>query len=243
MRSLLVSAYAATWAWIMALAFVDGPFGLSRVFDRSGEYVYDAQRVTSIPHMLRTFVAHIPADAPDNWHTHVAGHPPGALLFFVLLDRVGITSHLWIGIIVVTLASSAVVAALVALRAMGNESLARTAAPWLVLAPSAIWMGVDGDALFTAIAAWGLCLLAIAGTTSRRTPAVAAGTLLGLSVYMSYGLVLLAVPAIAACGFAEPGVRCRGRSVARSGSRRCSLSPDFRGGRPIRSSSPATTTA
>ena len=155
MRSLLVSAYAATWAWIMALAFVDGPFGLSRVFDRSGEYVYDAQRVTSIPHMLRTFVAHIPADAPDNWHTHVAGHPPGALLFFVLLDRVGITSHLWIGIIVVTLASSAVVAALVALRAMGNESLARTAAPWLVLAPSAIWMGVDGDALFTAIAPGG----------------------------------------------------------------------------------------
>ena len=196
-RSLLVSAYAATWAWIMALAFVDGPSGLSRVFDRKGEYVYDAQRVTSIPHMLRTFVAHIPADAPDNWHTHVAGHPPGALLFFVLLDRLGITSHLWIGIIIVTLASSAVVAALVALRVMGNESLARAAAPWLVLAPSAIWMGVDGDALFTAVAAWGLCLLAIAGKTGRRSPAVAAGVLLGLSVYLSYGLVLLAVPAIA----------------------------------------------
>ena len=196
-RSLLVSAYAATWAWIMALAFVDGPLGLSRVFDRKGEYVYDAQRVTSIPHMLRTFVAHIPADAPDNWHTHVAGHPPGALLFFVLLDRLGITSHLWIGIIIVTLASSAVVAALVALRVMGNESLARAAAPWLVLAPSAIWMGVDGDALFTAVAAWGLCLLAIAAKTGRRSPAVAAGVLLGLSVYLSYGLVLLAVPAIA----------------------------------------------
>ena len=232
-RSLLVSAYAATWAWIMALAFVDGPLGLSRVFDRKGEYVYDAQRVTSIPHMLRTFVAHIPADAPDNWHTHVAGHPPGALLFFVLLDRLGITSHLWIGIIIVTLASSAVVAALVALRVMGNESLARAAAPWLVLAPSAICLGaltdlwgfgprpfsgqppsrdavetareaggwtrltVDGDALFTAVAAWGLCLLAIAAKTGRRSPAVAAGVLLGLSVYLSYGLVLLAVPAIA----------------------------------------------
>lgn len=196
-RSLLVSAYLATWAWIMALAFVDGSEGLSSVFDRKGEYVYDAQHVTSIPQMLRTFVAHIPYDAPDNWHTHVAGHPPGALLFFVLLDRLGITSHLWIGIIVVTLASSAVVAALVALRAMGSENLARTATPWLVLAPSAIWMGVNGDALFTAIAAWGLCLLAIAGKTGRRSPAVAAGILLGLNVYMSYGLVLLAVPAIA----------------------------------------------
>ena len=33
--------------------------------------------------MLRGFVDRIPVDAPGNWPTHVAGHPPGALLFFV----------------------------------------------------------------------------------------------------------------------------------------------------------------
>jgi len=195
--SFLLTAYAATWSWIMALAYVDGPDGLRRVFDRNGEYVYDAQRVDSIPHMLRTFVDHIPVGSADQWHTHVAGHPPGALLFFVLLDRLGLTSNLWIGIIIVSIGATAVVAAILALRVMGNERLARRAAPWLVLAPSAIWMGVNGDAMFTAVAAWGLCLLAIAAKTGRRVPAVAAGVLLGLCVYLSYGLVLLALPALA----------------------------------------------
>jgi len=193
----LFTAYAATWSWIMALAYVDGPDGLRRVFDRSGEYVYDAQRVNSIPAMLRTFVDRIPMESADHWHTHVAGHPPGTLLFFVVLDRLGLTSHLWIGIVVVSIGATATVAAILALRVMGTERLARTAAPWLVLAPSAVWMGVNGDALFTAVAAWGLCLLAIAGKTFRRVPAVAAGLLLGLCVYLSYGLVLLAVPALA----------------------------------------------
>lgn len=198
--ALLLTAYAAAWSWIMALAYVDGPDGLRRVFDRGGEYVYDAQRVHSIPHMLHTFADRIPMDSADHWHTHVAGHPPGALLFFVLLDRLGLTSHLWIGIVVVTIGATAVVAAILALGVLGTERLARSAAPWLVLAPSAIWMGVNADALFTAVAAWGLCLLAIAARTGRRVPAVAAGVLLGLCVYLSYGLVLLALPALAVLG-------------------------------------------
>ena len=196
-RRFMLLAYATTWSWIMALAYVDGPFGLSRVFDRKREYVYDAQRVHSIPDMLRTFVDHIPYASVDNWQTHVAGHPPGALLFFVLLDRLGITSHLWIAIVVVSIGATAVVAAILALGVMGNEHLARTAAPWLILAPAAVWTGVNGDAVFTAVAAWGLCLLAIAAKTKKFVPAISSGVLLGLCVYLSYGLVLLAVPALA----------------------------------------------
>lgn len=204
-RALLFTAYAATWSWIMALAYVDGPDGLRRVFDRSGEYVYDAQRVGSVPHMLHTFVDRIPMDSADHWHTHVAGHPPGALLFFVLLDRIGLTSTLGIAIVVVSIGATAVVAAIVTLGVMGSERLARTAAPWLVLAPSALWMAVNGDAVFTAVAAWGLCLLAIAAKTRRRVPAVAAGVLLGLCVYLSYGLVLLAFPALAVLWICRTG--------------------------------------
>ncbi|MEO6471065.1 MAG: hypothetical protein ABIR57_04380 [Aeromicrobium sp.] len=194
---LMVATYAATWAWIMALAYVDGPDGLSRVFDRSGEYVYDAQRVTSIPHMLSTYVDRIPMNSVDHWHTHAAGHPPGALLCFVLLDRLGITSHLWIGIITVSIGATAVMAVVLALCALGGEHLAQRAAPWLVLAPTAIWMGVSGDALFTAVGAWGLCFLVLSGTRHRPTYAVLGGMLLGLCVYLSYGLTLLALPALA----------------------------------------------
>ena len=39
----------------------------------------------------RSTSSRIPIDAaPDNWPVHIAGHPPGALLFFVLLDRIGL---------------------------------------------------------------------------------------------------------------------------------------------------------
>ena len=194
---LLAYAFAGTWIWTMALAMTEGTDGLARVFERPGEYVYDAQRVDSIGAMMRTFVDRIPMDAPDHWHTHVAGHPPGALLFFVLLDRIGITDPFWIGVVLVTIGSTAVVAVLVTLRTLGSVRLARRAMPWIVLAPTAVWMGVNGDALFTAVAAWGLALLAIAAVTRRPDVAVAAGLLLGLCVYLSFGLVLLGILAVA----------------------------------------------
>ncbi|MCW2830124.1 MAG: hypothetical protein JWP31_816 [Aeromicrobium sp.] len=203
--TLLGTAFGATWLWIMALAMTDGRDGLGRVFERPGEYVFDAQKVDSIGYALRTYVDRIPIDAVDHWRIHVSGHPPGSLLYFVMIDRLGITDPFWIGVVCVTIASTAIVAVLVTLRTLGSIDLARSAMPWIVLAPSAVWMGVNGDAVFTAVAAWGLALLAMAGKRSagaaRTTwtsvvPALAAGVLLGYCVYLSYGLVLLGMLAV-----------------------------------------------
>ena len=198
-RGTLVIAYAATWAWTMAVALTEGTEGLSRTPERKGEYVYDAVRVDDVGQMLRTFVDRIPMDAADNWHTHVAGHPPGALLFFVLIDRLGITDPFWIGVVMVTIGSSAIVAVLLTLNVLASENLARRALPWIVLAPMVVYMGVNGDAVFTAVAAWGLCLLAVATRVPRHRvwAGIGAGLLLGLCVYLSYGLVLLGILALA----------------------------------------------
>ncbi len=147
--------------------------------------------------MLHEFIDRIPLDSVDNWHVHVAGHPPGALLYFVGLDRLGITDPFWIGVVCVTIASTAIVAVMVTLRTLGTETLARSAMPWIVLAPSAVWMGVNGDAVFTAVAAWGFALLAIAAKKSSIPAAIASGLLLGYCVYLSYGLVLLGILAVA----------------------------------------------
>lgn len=196
----LAVLFAGTWAWTMSLARVDGPFGLSRVFERRTEYVYDAQQVTSVHAALTGFADRIPLDAAGNWHVHVAGHPPGALLFFVLLDRLGVTDPYRIGVVVATLGCTAVVAAALLVRTLAGESWARRVAPWWLLAPAAIWVGVTGDALFMAVAAWGLALLALAATASAargRVPyAVGAGVLLGCCVYLSYGLPLLGILAL-----------------------------------------------
>jgi len=202
-RPMLVLAYAALWVWTMALAMTVGREGLASVFERRQEYVYDAQSIGSIHTMLQTFISRIPYDSPDNWYVHVAGHPPGALLYFVGIDRLGITDPFWIGVVCVTLSSTAVVAVLVTLRTLGSERLARSAMPWIVLAPSAVWMGVNGDAVFTAVAAWGLALLAVAAVHRRVVPAVGAGLLLGYCVYLSYGLVLLGILALAVLAVAR----------------------------------------
>ncbi|MCW2839828.1 MAG: hypothetical protein JWR55_1311 [Aeromicrobium sp.] len=194
--ALLATSVGALWTWIMALALTDGTQGLARVFERRQEYVYDAQSVGSVHTMLQTFVDRIPFDAPDHWYVHVAGHPPGALLYFVGIDRLGITDPFWIAVVCVTIASTAVAAVLVTLRTLGTERLARTAMPWIVLAPSAVWAGVNGDAVFAAVAAWGLALLAIAAVHRRVVPAIGAGLLLGTCVYLSYGLVLLSILAV-----------------------------------------------
>lgn len=198
-RRLVVLTWLCTWAWTMSLALVDGRSGIAEVFARPGEYVYDAMRVSSVPDMLSSFVSRIPINAPDNWETHVAGHPAGALLTFVGLDRVGINGPFTVGMVVLTAGSTATIAVLVAVRALAGEEGARRASPFWAAAPTAIWMGVSADAYYTAVASWGLAALALAATQPhRRVPyALLAGVLLGLCSYLSYGLVLLGILAAA----------------------------------------------
>jgi hypothetical protein len=87
-RRLLLTSYVVALAWLLALALVDGTSGLTRVMNNHHEYLLTARQVTDVPAMLHEYIARIPRSHPDNWDTHPAGHPPGALLFFVALVRV-----------------------------------------------------------------------------------------------------------------------------------------------------------
>ena len=201
-RRLLVTTYAATLAWTVALALVYGPSGLSREFDSPEEYLVTARTVHDVPAFLSGFVARIPFSAgAEHWPIHVAGHPPAATLFFVALARLGLGSSFAAGCVVTLIGTTTPVAVLVTLRRLGAEGAARRALPFLVLTPAAIWVAISGDAVFAAVAAWGLAALAVASTTtspaSRWSAAAAAGLLLGLLPVLSYGLVLVAPLALA----------------------------------------------
>jgi hypothetical protein len=160
-RRLLAAGWLLGLAWMLSLALVDGPRGISRVLDQGTEYLQTARLVTDIPETLRHFVERIPFDRPDHWAEHVAGHPPGALLSFVALDRVGLGSGLAAGLVVVAVAATTPLGVAVAARALGAERQVRVAAPFLVLGPAAIWQAVSADAMFAAVAAWGLAALAL----------------------------------------------------------------------------------
>lgn len=197
---LLLASYAAGLGWMVALALVDGPSGLGRVLDGPYEYLQTARATDDYVAVLREYVSRIPyAAAPDNWPVHLAGHPPAALGFFVLLDRLGLGSWLAAGLVVTAVAGTTSLAVLHTLRVLGQEQAARRAAPFLVFGPAAIWMCVSADAVFAAVGAWGLALLATATRSGRAWPvwSVLAGLLLGCAVMMSYGLPLLAIAAVA----------------------------------------------
>jgi hypothetical protein len=200
-RRLLLVSYAVGLGWLLALAYVDGPSGIDRSLGNPYEYLPTAREVDDVGVMLDGFVDRIPYAADDNWVTHVAGHPPGALLFFVGLVRVGLGGDTEAGLVVTAIAASTACAVLVTLRSLGAEQHARLAAPVLVLTPAAVFMAVSADAMFAAAAAWGLAALAAAATGRARGPvvlwSVAAGLLLGYCVLLSYGLPLLGLLAVA----------------------------------------------
>lgn len=197
----LLGSYVLGLAWMVALATVDGLRGIGHILDTPHEYLPTARSVTDIAAMLHTFVQHIPLHSPGHWQIQIAGHPPGALLFFVLLVRVGLGSGLAAGAVVVLMAATVPAAVLITLRQLGAGAAARRAAPLLVLSPAAIWMAVSGDAVFATFAAWALCCLALAGTARLRASAAAwsvgSGVLFGCCVMLSYGLPLLGVLALA----------------------------------------------
>ncbi|MFD8671575.1 hypothetical protein ACFV1A_00645 [Streptomyces seoulensis] len=209
-RALPWAVWAASAAWIVSLALIDGWHdGIARRLTTANEYLQVIGRFHDIPATLRGFDGHILAGVPGNWPAHVAGHPPAATLTFVLLDRIGLGGGGWAGMWCVVLGASAAAAVLVTVRALAGEPLARRAAPFLVLAPAAVWMGASADAYFAAVAAWALACLALALTRRSLLWAAASGLLAGLTCYLSYGLTLIALIGLAVLVLARADLRAR----------------------------------
>ena len=200
-RALTLTAWATSAAWAFSLAMIDGwHAGFAGRLTARNEYLNQVRAITDIPGALRTFSSRILDFQPNSWITHVSGHPPGALLTFVWLDRIGLGGGAWAGWLCLVVGSSAATAIIVALRAVNDENTARLAAPFVAVAPTAIWIAVSADGYFAGVAAWGIALLALAATRSVGLPilaAIAAGLLLGWAIFLNYGLALMALPALA----------------------------------------------
>lgn len=194
-RTLLVVTWLVGVAWMLALALVDGVPGIAGPIESWYEYLPTARATTDVLAMLQEFASRIQL-GPQNWPVHVAGHPPGALLFFVLLVQVGLGSPVAAGLAVTAVAATTPVAVLVTARTLGAERAARKALPFLILGPVAIWQAVSADAVFAAVAAWGAAALALGAVRRSAGWSAVAGLVLGYAVMMSYGLALLGILAV-----------------------------------------------
>jgi hypothetical protein len=190
-RSLLVVAATAAAAWAVSLAVVDGWAGLTTPLEARTEYLADVGRVGSPGAFLSSFV-----DRIGDYSVHVQGHPPGLLLVLSGLDGVGLGGSGWAAALMVAGGAASVPAVLITVRDVAGERVARQAAPFLVVAPAAIWIASSADAFYAGVSAWAVAFVVLA--TGRRglrsdAYAVTGGLLFGAAAFLSYGLVLLAV--------------------------------------------------
>ncbi len=200
-RRLLAATFGVGALWGVGNALVRGwSGGIVAPLSNEDEYLSDVPRVDSVLEALRVYTDRILLTSPDHWETHSTGHPPLPLFFYVGLDRIGLGGPAASGIVTALIASTGVMAVLITLRALGDERRARAVAPFLALAPMVIWTWISADGGFMAVAAWGLALLALGATAppGRRALllSLAAGFVLGLCLFLSYGLILLAPMAL-----------------------------------------------
>ncbi len=190
-RILLLATAVSAFVWPLALALIDGTQEISEPLLVSTQYLLAVPQVGNPGDFLTGFVDNI-----DDYPAHVRAHPPAMVLGLWGLDQAGLGGEWAAAFVILAIAATAAPAALIAMRALAGEDSARRAAPYLVLTPLALSIGTTADALYMAVGAWGVCavVLAILGTGRRSDVlALVGGLLLGLTIFLNYGLVLLAL--------------------------------------------------
>ncbi|MFF5174697.1 hypothetical protein ACFY3U_18955 [Micromonospora sp. NPDC000089] len=210
---LLAAGWLAAVAWTLSLALVDGwSRGLTERLTPQAEYLHEVPGVGDVRATLAGFTDRILDFRPDSWSTHTAGHPPGALLVFVGLDRIGLGGGTAAALCCVLVGATVAVSVPVTLRALGGADAARAVLPFLVLLPGAVWVGASADGVFAGVVAAGLALLAVRGPVV----ALAGGLLLGFALHLSYGFVLVGALALVVLAL-RPGRRRAATLAATAG--------------------------
>lgn len=184
---------AALFAALLALT--DGADGLRYGAEHPTEYWANLSTAPPAGEFVRTFVEQL-----DRYSVHVRGHPPGFVLVLKFLEAVGLHG-VWpvVGLSLLATGATAV-AVLLTVRAVAGDEWMRRAAPLLIVAPYAVWMVTSGDAVFAAVGALGVALVAEGANRDGTRAAwfgIAAGLLLGCLLFLTYlGAMLLVIPAV-----------------------------------------------
>jgi methylthioxylose transferase len=201
-RRLLLTGWLLSLAWMCSLTLVDGlQRGWIEVLLDPNEYLHDLHRISDPVTFLSSFTDYIAfrpgVDGDRVWTTHVAGHPPLATLIFWLLARIGLDGGFWAGTFCILLASAVSVSLPLTLHELGAEAAARRVVPFIALFPGAVWMAVSADGLFAGVAVSGLALVCRGAVRRRVLFSFLGGLLLGVAVFLSYGLVLFGLVVVA----------------------------------------------
>ncbi|WP_322759244.1 hypothetical protein [Frankia sp. Cr2] len=190
---LLVAGYAASLAWSLALASVNGLSGLAGPLGGPQGYLSELAAVDAGPMgFLRAYT-----QQAVSYGYGIRSHPPGLVMLLWALTRMGIRSPSALGVVLAALSASTVPLAAIAVRSLCHALAARRLVPVLVLAPWAVWIPAT-DGMTTALAV-GFVTLGVIGSEPGRRLRWAAGCGLGIGVaaLCGYGVVWLGVAVVA----------------------------------------------
>jgi hypothetical protein len=187
----------ALFAWAVALALVDGAAGLTRGLTTEDNRLIDVDDVGGDPlRYLRTFAAHASLQA-----LATRGHPPGPALLLWGLQRLGVTNHVALGLLVTAVAALLAPLVLSAVRGVCGEDEARRFLPVLTLAPYAVWLAGGMDAVVATLGA-AMVAAGVRASDHRRTGlraagwAMTSGVLLGVAAMFSYAVPWLGLSVV-----------------------------------------------
>src|SRR2546421_705209 len=183
----LAGSYLFALAWAVALALVDGAAGLTRSLLDPDNYLADIGSVGDDPlGYLRDFTHDVRAHSVS-----ARGHPPGPVLLLWALQRIGLTNHLGLALLITAVGALTVPLVLGSVRDVCGDVPARRYTVVLILAPSAIWVAVSLD-VFVAVLGAAMVAAGVRASARQRTGlragawSVLAGALLGIAALFSY---------------------------------------------------------
>ncbi len=192
------AAAVMTGAFAVSLAATDGFARLMDPVVDETEYWVNLDRLPSISQTVSSW---------SDWRflldytTHLKGHPPGFIVLLQSLEWVGLGQP-WVTATISWLALAAVTpGVMTTIRALTDEQRARAIAPFLAVAPFAVWMATSADAFFACLLIWGCACIAIAvrcaGHRRAALLGVGGGLLLAFGLFCTYGAAVFMVVPVA----------------------------------------------
>ena len=189
-----VLAATAVFAVLLSAALAYGDPTATRWSSIHDDYGQHVERIDQhgLGGFLRDYV-HGQATFP----THLQAHPPGMVVLLWVGAEAGLHGDGFETALALAGVVAAALAALIVAREVVNEKFARRAAPFVVLAPAAVWH-TNADVVFAGVALSAVALIVVAtGRRGRSQDRLAAlgGLALGGALLLSYGVGLLIIPA------------------------------------------------
>lgn len=140
LRVVLAATGASAGVFSTLLALTDGRDGLFYGVEDDTEYLANLPLAPPAGDFVRNFVVDI-----NDYSVHVRGHPPGFVVLLKMFDAVGLSGS-W-PVMLISLVSTMLlpIGVLIAVWAIAGERWVRRSAPFLIVAPYAIWMMTSGQ--------------------------------------------------------------------------------------------------